>query len=183
MRSIILTLLVQLLSFSVYCQDENAVYERVVKDYVLKLRPPNIDYTLKTTITVIDTPASIDSLNISDYKRFKQKCNRLDKQTFLDFVSKSRENVHFENVNIDKIEFVVFTKDSVPKYEELILQYPHWVFSILEFSNIGFNDENNQALIYYSFNSGAGVGGGFYLVYEKKRKKWKQKGFIPAWAS
>jgi hypothetical protein len=49
--------------------------------------------------------------------------------------------------------------------------------------NIGFNKEHNQALIYYSFNSGAGVGGGFYMVCEKKRKKWKQKGFIPAWAS
>lgn len=183
MRHTLLVILALSLNTAVYSQVENIIYKKVIDEYVLNLRQPNIDYTLKTTLTVLDKPSYIDSLGVDDYARFKEKYPNLDKQTFLDFINKNQMRVQFENIHIPNIEFVVFKKDSVPKHDELILSYPYWIFSILEFSNIGFNKEHDQALVYYSFNSGAGVGGSFYMVYEKKRKKWKQKGFIPAWAS
>ena len=65
----------------------------------------------------------------------------------------------------------------------LLAMYPNWNHSILEFSNIGFNEEKNQAFVYYGFDSGSGVGGGFYIIFEKKKGKWKNKAVIPAWAA
>jgi len=174
MTNIILTILILILNIAAFGQDKNAIYKKVVEDYTLKLLPPNADYTLKTTLIVLEKPNSMDSLDISDFARFKKKYEKLDKQTFVDFLEKTQERVQFEDIHIPNIEFIVFKSDSVPKNNELIARYPNWIFSVLEFSNIGFNKENNQALIYYSFNSGASVGGGFYMVYEKKRRKWKQ---------
>lgn len=183
MKSIILTILVLSFNITANSQVENTIYKKIIDDYVLKLRPPNIDYTLKTTLTVLEKPAYMDTLNINDFNRFKEKYEKLDKQTYIDFINKAQDNVQFEEINIPGFEFIAFKRDSVPKYKELIVKYPYWVHSILEFSNIGFNKEKDQALVYYGFNSGPGVGGGVYIVFEKRRNKWKCKKVIPAWAS
>jgi hypothetical protein len=183
MKSIILTILVLSFNITANSQVENIIYEKIIDEYVLKLRPPNIDYSLKTTLTVLEKPVYMDTLNIDDYKRFKAKYEKLDRQTFLDFINKAQEDVQFEGISIPNFEIVTLKRDSIPKHKELILKYPYWIHSILEFSNIGFNEEKDQALIYYGFNSGSGVGGGVYIVFEKKKKKWKEKAVIPAWAA
>lgn len=183
MKSIILTIFVLSFNIAANSQVENTIYKKIIDDYVLKLRPPNIDYKLKTTLTVLEKPVYMDTLNIDDYNRFKTKYEKLDKQTFLDFINKAQENVQFEKISIPNFEFIALKRDSVPKHNELILKYPYWVYSILEFSNIGFNEEKDQALVYYGFNSGPGVGGGVYIVFEKKKNKWKEKAVIPAWAA
>ena len=48
--------------------------------------------------------------------------------------------------------------------------------------NIGFNEAKTQAMVYYAYYDGV-VGGGIYIIYEKKKSKWKQVKVIPSWAA
>jgi hypothetical protein len=78
---------------------------------------------------------------------------------------------------------ILIDTDSIPKRIDLINLYPTWIHSMIEFSNIGYNDNSDQALVYYGFDSGPGVGGGIYLIFERKRNKWKLKKVLPSWAA
>jgi len=183
MKYILMSLGLLSLYISAYSQVEAKIYANVIEEYIFKIRPPNIDYSEKSTLIVLNRVRALDSLDMEDYYWFKQRFQKLDKSTFSNFLIENQSYRQFEKVDITNVEFVIYDKDSLPEYKYLVTKYPYWVYSILEFSNIGLNEEMNQALVYYSFNSGSGVGGGFYLVYAKRRKKWKQVGFIPAWAS
>ena len=78
---------------------------------------------------------------------------------------------------------MIINSEQKKNWEELRESFPNWNGSVLEFSNIGFNEEKNQALVYYGFDKGPSVGGGVYIVLEKKKKKWKCKKVIPSWAA
>ena len=125
----------------------------------------------------------MNDLGLEDFARFKLKCKHLEEQTFIDFIEKNPALLNKEKFNFVGFNVVLLKNDMIPNRTESLEKYPDWVFSILEFSNIGFNDDMSQALLYYGFESGPMAGGGCYLIYEKKRRKWKQKGFIPAWAA
>lgn len=180
-KSIILILL--LTSFFAHGQYETEIYEKIILEYVLSLKPPNIDYSSGITLTVLRRPNYMHKLDIKDFDRFKEKYENLDLQTFTNFINNNQLDSQFEKLEMPGMELVIIENESIPSWAELNSLYPNWIFSILEFSNIGFNESKNQALVYYAFDSGSGVGGGFYMVYEKKRRKWKQQGFIPAWAA
>jgi hypothetical protein len=183
MKAAVLSLAFLVTSVACYGQDDLLVYKEVIDRHVLKLRQPNIDYSSKTTITVLAMPTYNNTPGMDDYAKFKDKYRRLSKEAFIDFVSKSTEAVPFEKIIIPNIEFVVLKSDSTPKHADLATKYRHWIYSIVALSNVGMNREKSQALIYYSFDSGPGVGGGVYIIYEKNGRRWKQKAVIPAWAA
>jgi hypothetical protein len=60
--------------------------------------------------------------------------------------------------------------------------FPNFHKGFLEFSNIGYNKSKTQAMIYYGYHYGI-MGGGIYLIYEKKKKGWKNIKVITAWAA
>ncbi len=170
------------LALQVNGQDECAIYKIIIEKYVLKQSPPNIDYTKKTTLTILEHPNYMNSLSMNDYERLKGKYKKLDKQTVLNFIDKAQEELRFQGVDIENIELVLLARDSVSLYADLASKYPYWSYSTLELSNIGFNKERNQAFVYYGYTKGVNSGGGVYIIFEKKRNKWKQKGVIPVWA-
>ena len=167
----------------VFCQVDSEVYAKVIDQYVLKLRQPSIDYSSSTTLTVREIPVYMKTNGLEDFAWFKQKCKRLEKQTFINFIEKNPSTLNKDMFDIPGFNVVILKNDMIPSRAELIEKYPDWIFSILAFSNIGFNEDKSQALVYYSFDSGSMAAGGIYLLYEKKRRKWKQKGFMPSWAS
>ena len=183
MRTRLLLLLVLISSSIVYCQSEKVIYSRIIYDYVTKHKPPNIDYSNGMVLVVLEKPKHMSILNASDFERFNKKYKNLRLDTFEDFVSKNLSSTHFEELNIHGIKFVIFNKDSIPSWKEICSKFPNWTYSIVEFSKIGFNDTKNQAMVYYGYDSGTGVGGGIYLIFENKGHKWRCKRVIPAWAT
>ena len=118
-----------------------------------------------------------------EFSRFKEKYKKLDEETFIDFIKKNQEGLQMGSDRFTAIDIVMVNQEQSKSRKELLTTYPNWNGSILEFSNIGFNGERDQAFVYYGFNSGPGVGGGIYIVFEKKKNKWKCKAVIPAWAA
>ncbi len=182
MKYTFLAIFILSVNIAVYSQTENKIYKRIIDDYVLKNRQPNIKYS-STTLIVLEVPFYMKKLDVNEYSRFKEKYKKLDEQVFVDFVKRNQEDLHFESIEFSDIEIVTINKEQSKSRKELLASYPNWDGSILEFSNIGFNEEKDQAFVYYGFDSGPGVGGGVYIVFEKKRKKWKRKIVIPAWAA
>jgi hypothetical protein len=178
---LILTLLVHCaLSFS---QKEVEIYNWIFINYIQQLKQPNIDYSSGTTLTVLKRANYMRKLDTIDYTRFKEKYDKLEYKTFINFIHQNKLDLQSEKIGISGVKVVILENESIPRWSEIISKYPNWIFSIIEFSNIGFNEAKDQALVYYGFDSGPGVGGGFYVVFEKKKRKWKQKGIIPAWAA
>jgi hypothetical protein len=120
---------------------------------------------------------------LKNTQTLRERYRKLDKQTFVDFVEKSQQKLNTENIRYPDAEVVVFRKELMPDNRELYNRYPNWNGAVLEFSNVGVNKEKNQGLVYYGFSSGKEVGGGIYIIYERKKKKWKRKMVIPAWAA
>lgn len=183
MRLLNIWILFLLFSTSAFCQHDSVIYNMIIEEYVLNLRQPNIDYSSNTTITVLKSPRYLSQLTNEDFPRFKEKYDKLNKQTFYGFVKNIQDDLHLDMHKFTDIDVVLIDKDSIPKRIDLINLYPAWIHSMIEFSNIGYNDNRDQALVYYGFDSGPGVSGGIYLIFERKRNKWKIKKVIPSWAA
>jgi hypothetical protein len=164
-------------------QNDEEIYKLVIIDFVYKQKQPNIDYSQGLTIIVRDTPVYMNKLNANDFTRFIEKYNNLDRQTFKEFIDRNQVGIQFGKLKLPGNEIVMIKNEPKPNWQELIEKYPNWIHSIIELSNIGYNEEKNQALIYYGFDSGPGVGGGFYVIYEYNGRKWKCKKVIPSWAA
>jgi hypothetical protein len=169
------------LSLASYGQDDMEIYKQVINEFVLKNdRPPNAQGS--RTLIMLEKPAHMKKIVDADYEYFKRKYKKLDRETFIDFVKKNQAESEIQTLKIDFAEIVRIKRESL-NWDEFTRSYPNWNHSILEFSNVGFNGLRNQAIIYYSFDSGPGVGGGVYVIYKKRGKKWKNRKVIPAWAS
>jgi hypothetical protein len=166
-----------------YSQREEEIYTWIFVNYLEKLRPPNIDYSSGSTVIVLNRPNNMAKLDTHDYTRFKEKYSKIEFQTFINFIQENQLNLNYEKINIYNTKVVILENKLVPSWKELISKYPDWIYSIIEFSNIGFNDAKSQALVYYGFYSGPGVGGGCFLVLENNGRKWKCKKVIQAWAA
>ena len=173
-----------ILSFNISAnsQVESIIFKQVIDNYILKYRQPGIKNT-STTLIILETPLCMQKLESNEFSRFKEKYRKFDESTFMDFIKKNQDNFHIEKDKYSGIDIVIVSQEQSKSRKELLAIYPNWNDSILEFSNIGFNERNDQALMYYGFDSGAGIGGGFYIVFEKKKNKWKEKVVIPAWAA
>ncbi|MGD2033805.1 MAG: hypothetical protein PVF73_02040 [Bacteroidales bacterium] len=182
MRYIIIAIFILGLNSVAFSQSENVIYKKVIDEYVLKNRQPNSNYS-SITLIVLEKPNYMRKLEVNEFSRFKGKYKKLDEGTFTDFVAKNKEGLHMGSDKYPDITIVMVNQEQSKNRKELLKTYPNWNRSVLEFSNIGFNKEKDQAFVYYGFDSGPGVGGGIYIVFEKKRKKWKRKATIPAWAA
>ena len=170
------------LNITAYCQDESVIYKKIIDEYPLKYKQPSTKKSFVTLI-VLEVPLYLRKIEITEFSRFKESYKKLDEKTFLDFIKKNQKSTNMDNFKFPDVDIVVVNQEQSKRKKELLTMYPNWNHSILEFSNIGFNEEKNQAFVYYGFDSGSGVGGGFYIIFEKKKGKWKNKAVIPAWAA
>ena len=110
--NLILTFLV-LSTGSVFCQIDSEVYSKVIDQYILKLRPPNIDNSSSTTLTVREIPIYMNSLGPEDFARFKQKCKQLEERTFIDFIEKNPSALKIDMFNIPGYDVVLLKNDTM----------------------------------------------------------------------
>ena len=182
MKYTLLAILTLSLNISTYCQVECNIYEKIIDAYTLKHKQPN-DNRTSVTLIILETPYYMKKPEIGNFFVYKTQYKKLEENTFIDFVNKNQEDLQMGNIKYSNVEIVIINHEQSKNWEELFTTYPNWNFSILEFSNIGFNEEKSQAFVYYGFNSGALAAGGIYIIFEKKRGKWKEKAVIPAWTS
>lgn len=182
MKYTFLSISIFLITIESYCQDECIIFKKVIDEYVLKYRQPGIKYS-STTLIVLETPNYMRKIVITDFLRYKNQYNKFHENTLFDFIERNQDGLQMDCSKYPKIDIIIVNQEQSKNWEKLLATYPDWNFSILEFSNIGFNEDKTQALLYYGFDSGPGVGGGIYIILEKKRGKWKKKAVIPAWAA
>jgi hypothetical protein len=169
---------------SVICfsQNEQEIYSEIISEFVIKNKPSGLDYSTGITLIVLEKPKYLNIPGEFDYPRFKEQYSHLNPLTFKDFINKNQTVLHFDDIKLKNVNVVILGRDSIPDRTKLFAGYPNWIPSILEFSNIGFNEQMNQAMVYYGSSSGPGVGGGIFIIFEKNGKSWKYKKIIPAWA-
>ena len=197
MKYILLAILILQVNISTYCQDEIIIYKKIINEYTLKNKQKNLKET-SITLIIIEMPRYMRKLDDNEFSRHKRKhYKNLDEKIFVDFIKMNQEGLNIEyfvkmnqegieNSNYSDVNIVIINQEQSKNREELLTRYPNWAWNllILEFSNIGFNENKTQALVYYGFDGGGyGIGGGFYIIFEKKRGKWKRKGVMPAWAA
>lgn len=178
--SLIITLTFSIVASS---QQNTDVYRQVIKDLVIKNLLKSHNSPDSITLVILDEPSHVIDFDDSEYPRFKEEYSKLNLETFKDFIANYQRDSRFDTIQIPGIEIILYNKDSILRYEDLYLRYPNWNLSITELSNIGFNDNKNQALVYFGAYLRSRSGVGVYLVYECKNGKWKLKKKIPAWQS
>jgi hypothetical protein len=170
-------LLIGIISFG---QSENEIFTLVLNDYASKMHIK--EGRSNTIILVLTKPKYQSKLDVNEYPRFYEKYKKLEKNTFENFILKQESKLDFDTIKLKDAIALLVENDSSLNPKKLLLTYPGWDHYYYELSNIGFNDKRTQAMVYYGF-SGLSIGGGFYIIYEKKKNKWRELKTIPAWAS
>jgi len=173
--------LLLLLNFNLFSQVNDEIYYQVVNDFVLKDRKLNVNFEIPT-IVIVDSTRYWNIPLYDDFEKLKSKYHKLEYETFKDLVDNNKSTLNldsFKELNFD-VNFI--NHDNIPDSSTLLKEFPNWNLMILEFSNVGFNKEKNQAIVYYGFSS-INEGGGAYFILKKKCKKWKIKKVLPLWST
>jgi len=159
------------------------IYHRVIGDFILEEYNWQSERVEIPILVFLDSALYLDLSqdNTSRFEYLRDKYTKLKYSTFSDFLLKNRSPLKVERIEETYDRAIIIDGSSIPLKDTLFNQYPNWNGWIIELSNVGFNVEGNQALVYFGFEGGLGVGGGVWLIYHKKFKKWKLKRIIPAW--
>jgi hypothetical protein len=171
-----------------YSQSVEQVYKQVIEEFVLSYPNSKVEQNKATTLIVRNQPVYLKTMSSNDYARLRGKYKKLKSVTFMDFVSNNQQGAELdttavENIKIKGVEIVVFKRIAELDIKGIHSRYPNWNLFFLEFSNIGLDSNGKQAMVYYGFDSGPGVGAGIYIIYKKKKRKWKRKKIIAAWSA
>ena len=163
-----------------FCQSEIEIFTRVLNDYTSKMHfkgtQPN------TIILVLSKPKYQSKLDEKDYPRFNVKYKKLEKGTFDNYILKQGSELGFDSIKLIDATALLINIDTCLNAKQLLSTYPTWDHYFYELSSVGFNDKRTQAIVYYGY-SGLSIGGGIYIIYQKKKNKWRELKTIPAWAS
>jgi len=167
-----------------YCQlEESSLYSQVIDDFIEDDCKLKKNQSNEKVLIIFERPKNMSKVNNDFFTRFKKKYKKLGKSTFDNFLIASEQVLKTEYFSNTNQNIILLDSQYSTDRGVLIEKYPNWNLIIYEFSNIGFNEEMTQAILYYGYNAGAASAGGVYLIYEKKRGKWKKRKLIPAWAS
>jgi hypothetical protein len=85
-------------------------------------------------------------------------------------------------VNNKKLEALFPSGGLGDGWNRFYARYPHST-GIIGLSNVGFNREMNQALVYTSRSCGGLCGAGFYVLLAKEQGSWKVQRQVNTWVS
>jgi hypothetical protein len=176
------TIVILLLATTCLAQADKEVFRQVMEDYVLDYRPPHLRTSRAITVVILTNATYDIQLQSDDFDRFRERYKKLDRSTFEDFLKKVNKDFTSADTSIRNTRIVMLDKGQTPDYRELYRIYPDYDGRILEFSNVGFNSNGDQAFVYYGWQLGP-VGGGVYLLYNRKGTRWKLIRKFGAWAA
>lgn len=174
-------LLVVIATTASLAQADTEVFRKVMEDYVLKNKPPHLKASKTMTVVILSKPSHDIQLTSADFGRFHDQCEKLDKSTFESFLEKAHQDFTAPDEKIQDTKIVTIEKFT--DYKDLYKKYADYDGRLLEFTNVGLNSTGDQALVYYGWQQGPGVGGGVYLLYARKGTHWKLIKTFGAWAT
>jgi hypothetical protein len=166
-----------------WAQTDKDVFKQVFIDFVLKDRQSKTGDLPPTTVIILNKPSHDIKVKSKDFEKYRSNYKKLDRLTFEDFVIKCQDDLKFNIDTIDNLQTVIVDKSSFKSVGDLYKLYPNFHLGLIELTNVGFNPTRTQALVYYGYQGGPMTGGGVYIVYIKKRTRWKVAKAIGAWAS
>jgi hypothetical protein len=164
-------------------QTDKDVLKQVLFDFALKDRQSKTGDLSPTTLIILTKPSYDIKVKSTDFEKYKRSYKKLDRLTFEDFVIKSQEDLIFSIDTIANLQTVLLDKSSFKNLGDLYKLYPNLYLGLLELTNVGFNPTRTQAFVYYGYQGGPMTGGGIYVVYIKKKTRWKVAKTIGVWAS
>ena len=180
-----LSLIIAFLSLTsiAFSQDrELEIFEITLKNNADFIRTEEYQDTIKTTFVINRTPTHKIKFTEDYFLTLKKRYNKLEKSTFNDFSNKYKDTIHLDLLERSNLKITTldnYTFNGWGKfYEDFTL-----TTGIVELSNIGFNEQKTQAIIYFGHQSGPLVGGGQLIIYEFKKGKWKKVKEIALWVS
>jgi len=184
-KSRLIILLTFLLTWNIDAnsQSDGEIIKQVLFDFVLTDRQLKSGDIPPTTIVVLDQPSHKINFDSTNYLRFERDYKKLEWDTFNDFIENNNSAFGLDTPDIKNLKIIMFKREDFKGWDSFIKSFPDYSIGLLEFSNVGFNGTKTQAIIYYGYRSAPLVGGGVYVIYERKKTKWKIRKKIGAWAS
>ena len=109
---------------------------------------------------------------MSDYQLLTDNFRELDKATLSDYIEGTKNTVALaDNFNLDSEIVFVDRSDFSGKQSS----------QSIAFSNAGFNNEMNQALVYLEIINDRRTSAGQFLLLFKENEKWKVKEKFAVW--
>lgn len=147
----------------------------------------------KSNLLVIIERANIDYLGDSNFRELlanvPNQLPSLSKATFDDFLANNKSRVLLKDlftlpvkrVFISDEELNIIFKDKL-YWEAFYKKYPNSQ-GVMTLSNVGFDAQKKQALVYISNSRGSLDAVGIYAVLEKQNDVWRVKEKYEAWVS
>jgi len=136
------------------------------------------------------TPIGFGDIKDSDYVYFKQNLKNLKKETFDNFRTNNEKADSIKNYFSNNLNVIILTKTDIDSifFEknsdwEAFYKKNGQTQGLLSFSNIGFDKEHQQALLYYGNQSDWLEGDGYFILFEKISGKWIEKSSFMSWIS
>lgn len=166
------------------------IYSQIIKNYFIK------DFNL----IAVEGLTSMGMVNVDklEYKYFKQNLKELKYTTFINFKNENKNRDTIKCKFSKDLKVIILSSlaiDSVFKVEHhldnmLILNPWEYFYEkygktqgLMGFSKIGYNEEFNQALLYFGNQSGGDAGFGYYVLLIKENDIWTEKASLMAWFS
>lgn len=156
----------------------------------------NKDFKKYNKITIENfTDSRIYRLNDSSYVFIKNELTCLKKETFENFIDVNKEIDTLKNNFKTKKEILILSTIEVDNIFETNSSWENdygWddfykkfgdTQGLLEFSRVGYSKDHYQALVYFGNQSHGQAGCGYYVLFEKKGKRWLRRGKYLAWIS
>ncbi len=160
-------------------QMEQDIYELTIHKYALSM----IEYNQIKFLLMPEKPFMMPNLTVDHFTYLKKEYPKLDQSTFSSFLENSSQSLHLDTLNSINIPVFKVQISEAKDWKQIALIYPSWSGLVFEFSNVGYNEALDQAMLYYAYYFVEGAaGGGVYLLYKKKREKWKFKKQFRSWA-
>lgn len=153
---------------------EGKLVNQVFEDFSVG-KNKNID-----TIVILLHPIHDIPRTDFNFERIKDHYKGFKKSTYENFVDNLDKEIVLHDLKTLDTPFII--DQAVYKdYSEIFSKHAN--IQIIEISNIGYSEDKTQAFIYFGKIQGAMSAGGVYLVYEKKKAKWRKKKIVGAWAT
>lgn len=175
--------------------NQYAVYDALIADDDLIpyfSRKSNL-LSNESSLLVIIERTNIDYLDSSAFREFLAKVPNqlpsLSKATFDDFLTNNKNRILLKDLFTLPVKRVFITDEELDSFfkrklywEGFYKKYPNSQ-GVMVLSNVGFDAQKKQALVYVSNSRGSLDAIGVYVVLEKQNDVWRVKEKYEAWVS
>ena len=168
--------------------DANEIYRLLIQDQLKSKRPVKFVVLWAETTTynmVVDDSQPEWKHAEAFHNMVKAAMPEAESQTLDNYLLRNTSPEQLKVWNLD-IDYALLSKSEFPDDDNFWLRFSQRFpnsSSLLSFSNVGFNDQHDQALVYVTRTCGGLCGGGGYVLLKKVNGKWEIQNEQTIWIS